>query len=424
MKNLKIMNKDDSSFTNTVLDEQEFNKIFDYNKITTNELFISNIISIDGISAQIFLILNNGIRCFVSKIIFIKISLPKTHPISLNSTLFLQFHDFKCFNSEDGTAFLSHDEKSYNYIFLNKAKLKFQKLKNKFESQFQNPVKFLKSLIISNNFPLIFRRIFQVAENASGFAIKPLKHLPFEGGIFSICNSSFHNQQDISQKTHIRIIEECSVFELEGINISFHFMKTKRIDLAMFFMNSPHIFYELAYIEGNSERIICQYQFEAKTASAVALSLKNQKEIIGKLKKFYDDREENMNEITIKLNLSENVHDILPESICSLLKYICENCYEKATFSQNVSNMSFQQKIVRKEPMKYKLLYKNKYLKISDFIFKYNGGFLEICQPKNQKQILSNDVWSIGLIIQELLRKSNVASPNLEEICQGIQLIN
>lgn len=421
------MNKDDNfSFTTTFPDEKEFQKLINRNKIGLNdEVFISNMISVSGISAQIFLILNNDkeiISRSLSKIIIIKISLPKTHPISLNKSLFSEFIDFKCITSENEITFESKRKKSYKYwLFLNKANLKFQSLKKKIESQYQNPLKFLKSLIISNNFPELFRRIFQVAENASGFTIKPLKNLSFEDGTFSICNDSFHNQE-ISQNTQIRIIEECSIFELKGINLRFHFMKTRIIDVAKFFLNIPQIFYELAYIEGNSEKNIYQYQLTDKAG----LSLQNQKEeIIAKLKKFYDHREDNMNKITIKLNLSEKVHDILPASIISLLKDICEKCYEKATISHNVSNLNFQQKIVRKEvnkPIEYKLLYKNNNLKINDFTFKYHGGFLEICQSTNPKKIHSNDVWSLGLIIKELLGKSNVSSPILEEIYNGIKL--
>jgi len=265
--------------------EEEILKVLNIKNPNIKEMFIFPEIShpIKEISAQKFLILEKGLLFYeIYLIIVAKIFFMSSHPISEKNSFFSEYSNFKKWvKSEQGTTFLAKKKKTLeNCFLLDKAKLRFQ-----YESQKINDED-LKSLLPSYQFPVMFIKLYQLAETTSGPIPKEFVSLPKNIGNFSICESPFHNKQNLYKNSELRIIEKCCLCMPFGItDMKFHFMKTRKLDLAMSSMNSsPNIFYEIAYIGKNTEDSKCEeiiYETDNRKL------LENSEQLLSKMNTFY-----------------------------------------------------------------------------------------------------------------------------------------
>lgn len=386
---LKKMNEIILNPQNSLLvNEKEFMNIYSFSKESIKERLISNKIKTDfpNISGQIVLILKNSwLSAKVVKLLFLKISFPNDHPISKKSFLFKEIENIKCIeNDEFNTIFLVYSIFEENFLFLEKAKQKFQEIKEFYENQSFEIIKTIKE----NFSPLIHKIIF-LAEKASIASLNNSGKKIIKYGELSACDCKFHNTKNIFNGTELRIVEECQIFSPNISDLSFHLIKSHYIDFASYSLDSENDwYYELIYIDQNNEKEICILKVISQRKEEIKRFFKKKGLLLIKIKEFLEKSKiskkiekslsltseintENIklfNEKTIELKLIKKIEKMDYKILIRFLRALCERCY---SYSEK------DKKYVRNPIRKLKIAQKNNLLFPSDFAFKYYCGDIE-----------------------------------------------
>lgn len=366
--------------------ENELKNIYELSKEKIKERLISNEIEtfFPNISGQIILILEDSwFSAKVVKLIFLKIAFPNDHPISIKSFLFKEIENIKCIGKDEfNTIFLVYNIFEESFVFLEKAKKKFQEIKEFYEIQAFEIIK-----TIEENFPSLIRKIIFLAEktsitNPQNFWKKIIKY-----GELRSCDYKFHNTKNSFNGTELRIVEECQIFAPNISDLSFHLTKTHYIDFASYSLDSVNDwFYELIYIDQNNEKEICITKVINQRKEEIKRFFKKNGLLLNKIKEFLDKSNINkiensliytqinmedikiLNPKTIELKLIKKIEKMSYTMLVCFLKALCEKCY---SFSEK------NKKYVRNPNKRFRIAQKNNLLFPSDFAFKYYCGDIQ-----------------------------------------------
>ena len=298
-------------------------KLFNFEDPNTKEYFTFREIPLKKkIVTQKSLVLEKGVFLYdIYEMIIMKLFFEKRHPIFAKSAHFQSESNFIFVKSAEGITFLSKVilKPLETNLRLKTGKKKFAELKAKISKEETC------SLVTFSDFPDMFRKLIIFAEKTTGSIPHEISEkllLPENAGFFDRnrkCGCLFHNTQEENfyQKSVLRVIEECCLFQPSEIDMKFHFMKVRKLDLASNFLNSSsNVIYSVAYITGEKEEIIYETEAEKNT-----FPLNKTEELMQRLKKFENNMKET-EELLNKLKSLETSKKLIEEKQ-GINKYFC-----------------------------------------------------------------------------------------------------